>query len=108
MLSTWNSWYSGCLQGANYKSFVEQNASCSIYTPNTHMYASCKLEEITSKTIYSNDPISCDNMYVYSDSCKRLQLIQEAIKNKDSNMCGKINTLDSGLSGTYSQYALCI
>ena len=101
MLSTWSNWYSKCLQDTNYESFTEQE--CSIYTPNTHMYASCKLREIASKTIYSNESISCENMYVYGDKCKRLQIVQEAIQKDDSKKCTKLYTKRNG-----AEFALCI
>jgi ankyrin repeat protein len=44
-------------------------------------------------------------MYVYGNSCKALQYLQEAIKNRDPKVCTTINT---NMSWSISEYMKCI
>ncbi|EKD66240.1 MAG: hypothetical protein ACD_49C00058G0001 [uncultured bacterium (gcode 4)] len=77
-------------------------------TPGTGGYAIERLEQIRNEEIFGSEPFSCDNMNYLTEWCKRLQIVQEAIKNNNPNICYKTDTLNSGLSGTYSEFALCI
>lgn len=76
--------------------------------PGTNRYAQNRLMQIRKEEIFKKKAFSCENMYVYGEKCERMQIIQKAILNKDPALCQKTDTLSSGLSGTYGEFALCI
>ncbi len=80
--------------------YLAENASCDSYTKNTYNYGNCKLQEYSTKTVYTSDPIDCSEMYVYADDCARLQIVQRAIKTKESNLCNSLQDTN--------QFPLCI
>src|SRR3989344_621854 len=80
--------------------------SCDTYEPNSNMYATCRLEIISKETIFSDEPITCDNMYVYEDNCLHLQTVQKARMTKDPSACTAIGPT-FGNQPT-SEFAMCI
>ncbi|HEY4527066.1 MAG TPA: ankyrin repeat domain-containing protein [Candidatus Paceibacterota bacterium] len=102
---TLHSWLRVCLPQSNYAAYAEKEKDCSAYTLDTHMYASCKLGQYQKEGIYGTEPISCENMYVYGDSCRGLQVTQRALQAKDPAICDEIAPTTGTPSG---RYALCV